>query len=144
MESDGNVSALCLAQGSQNLKVDSFASFASPGEIQIDGQKENPKYKHYPSYHENKNTFTSTVSLMLCRCICLFVYFFLLSYVDHCCFVIAFSALLVGSPSSSMTGIQLSSLDAFDIKYVEDYYCSLIYDKDNINVKFVYDAMCFV
>ncbi|PIN10142.1 hypothetical protein CDL12_17269 [Handroanthus impetiginosus] len=58
LESDRHVTTLCSALGSQNLHGDSIASFSARGEIHIDGQKQNAKYKLSPSYCGNKKTFS--------------------------------------------------------------------------------------
>ncbi|KAG8373006.1 hypothetical protein BUALT_Bualt12G0126100 [Buddleja alternifolia] len=57
LESDGHVSTLCSAPGSQNS--DSLVSFTASDETHIDRQKQNPNYKSSPSYCENKSAFSS-------------------------------------------------------------------------------------
>ncbi|KAK6122970.1 hypothetical protein DH2020_043287 [Rehmannia glutinosa] len=58
LESDGHVSTLSSVLGSQNLQSDSVVSFAASGETHIEGDKQNPKYKHFPSYGD-KSAFSS-------------------------------------------------------------------------------------
>lgn len=76
LESDGQVSTLCSALGSQNLQSDSVVSFAASGEAHIKGDKQNPKFKHSPSYCDNKSSFSSVVCPMSYCCI-LFLFLFL-------------------------------------------------------------------
>ncbi|KAL3641953.1 Squamosa promoter-binding-like protein [Castilleja foliolosa] len=59
LESDGRASVLGSALGSQNLQSDSVVSFTNSGETQVEGDKQNPEYDHFPSYSENKNIFSS-------------------------------------------------------------------------------------
>ncbi|KAK6122633.1 hypothetical protein DH2020_043632 [Rehmannia glutinosa] len=60
LESDGHVSTLSSVLGSQNLQSDSVVSFAASGETHIEGDKQNPKYKHFPSYGD-KSDFCSVI-----------------------------------------------------------------------------------
>ncbi|KAK6146151.1 hypothetical protein DH2020_020020 [Rehmannia glutinosa] len=60
LESDGHVSTLSSVLGSQNLQSDSVVSFAASGETHIEGDKQNPKYKHFPSYGD-KSDFSSVI-----------------------------------------------------------------------------------
>ncbi|GFQ03614.1 squamosa promoter-binding-like protein 7 [Phtheirospermum japonicum] len=59
LESDGHISTLGSALGSQNLQSDSVVSFTNSGETQVEGDKHNPEYGHFPSFSDNKNIFSS-------------------------------------------------------------------------------------
>ncbi|XP_073137994.1 squamosa promoter-binding-like protein 7 [Henckelia pumila] len=59
VELDGHVSPLGPALSSQQIQSDSIVSFGASGEASVDEEKQNPKYKHSPAYHENRSMFYS-------------------------------------------------------------------------------------
>ncbi|KAL9140077.1 hypothetical protein ABFS82_14G012400 [Erythranthe guttata] len=60
-ESNAHVSTVGSGLDSQNLQSDSVASFSTPADTHIEGDKDkqNPKYKLSPSYCDNKTNFSS-------------------------------------------------------------------------------------
>ncbi|KAL3505806.1 hypothetical protein ACH5RR_031188 [Cinchona calisaya] len=59
LEYEGQVSTLRLAHDSQNIQNNGIATFATSDGTQVEGEKENPKYSHSPSYCDNKSVFSS-------------------------------------------------------------------------------------
>lgn len=124
LESEVQVCTLSSALGSQNLQSDSVVSFTASGETHIEGDKLNPKLKHSPSYGDNKGSYSSLVCPISNCCFLFLIFSFMnLAQINLQSIHIYCSALLVGSPSSFMIGIQQNFLDVFDSKYSK---CSLV------------------
>lgn len=114
LESEGGgISTLFSMPNAQNVGSDSVPSVLTPSDTQMDGRKHDSNHSLSPPQSDNKSAYSSMVGLFCMLCLLHGLNMIIRRYTDsiHTC-----SVRQVVSHSSSMIGIQQSSLEDFGTK----------------------------